>query len=537
MKRLWAVVILVSGLIGTVPAGAGGPRPPVEISNVMVTWGGYPVSFSGFGAFDPDTPWAAYGDYVQYGAGTLLSGSVFGWNNSFSGTGQVFFPYGAPDSNQYVVLDGESWTADFTSDPQNVKVRFGPDSDAHAVIKKDASFAVTIDRSDAAGDEFYYSGTLATFGYDAASDTVEIYLIDGTVDYGRQTFIGPDDGGTALHLTVKGGVIDSESVPLADALAAIPALLRSLTVQIELVQPVAHSGISAAFDLDGDPGTGLGADAGATVIGVGADLIVSVAADASGHLTGQAQIVQADGDLSDPFPVGVALSESQQAIQLQADLNTIQQQAAQMGVGIRSGGMRWRVAVSDADQPDAPPDFFPDLPAAPVARANFSVSYTTSSGSLEVTFEDKSTPIDPDNPITGWLWDFGDGTTSAETNPAHTYAGGGEYQVTLTLTFADGNTDATTVAVKLEGPPPPEPPPADTCSASTTTAANLRDGPDTIYALVGSLPVDTALYVTGVNAAGDWYQVRTERFPSAWVAGFLITPPQCPSGFTLPVKG
>ena len=58
-----------------------------------------------------------------------------------------------------------------------------------------------------------------------------------------------------------------------------------------------------------------------------------------------------------------------------------------------------------------------------------------------------------------------------------------------------------TVTVKLEGPPPPEPPPSDVCTASTTTAANLRDGPGTTYAVVGSVPADTSLYVTGGKIA------------------------------------
>jgi hypothetical protein len=508
--------------------------PVVDISDVTVTWGGYPVSHAGFGTFDPDTPWAAYGDYVQYGAGTLLPGTPFGWDNSFSGTGEVFFPYGTPDGNQYLYLDGTSWTADFISDPQDVRVRFGAGG-GQAAIRKDEFFKVTIDLSEIAGDEFYYSGTYATFAYDAATDTADIYLISGTLEYGGETYTGPDDGATALHLTAQGGAISSVSVPLADALAAIPAKLRSLTVQITLAQPVAHPGISAAFDLDGDPATGLGADAGALYVGLGADLIVSAQPDASGELSGQAQIVQADGTLSDPFPVAVVLDVSQQAIQLQTDLDTLRRQAAQVGVGIQSSsGMRWRVAASDADQPNASPALFPGIP---VARANFSVSYTTTSGSLVVTFADKSTPVDPNNPITGWLWDFGDNTSSTEMNPAHTYAGGGDYQVTLTLTFADGNTDSMTVPLKLEGPPPPEPPPSDVCTASTTQAANLRDGPGTDYALVGSVPADSALYVTGVNATGDWYAVRTERFPSGWIAGFLITPPQCPAGFALPVRG
>ncbi|MGW9306612.1 ThuA domain-containing protein [Saccharomonospora azurea] len=35
-------------------------------------------------------------------------------------------------------------------------------------------------------------------------------------------------------------------------------------------------------------------------------------------------------------------------------------------------------------------------------------------------------------------WDFGDGTTSAEANPRHTYAEPGNYTATLTVTYADG---------------------------------------------------------------------------------------------------
>lgn len=52
----------------------------------------------------------------------------------------------------------------------------------------------------------------------------------------------------------------------------------------------------------------------------------------------------------------------------------------------------------------------------------------------------------------GWKWDFGDGTTSAERHPVHTYAEAGRYIVTLEITGADGRTDLATrvwdVAVK-----------------------------------------------------------------------------------------
>jgi gliding motility-associated-like protein len=37
-----------------------------------------------------------------------------------------------------------------------------------------------------------------------------------------------------------------------------------------------------------------------------------------------------------------------------------------------------------------------------------------------------------------WFWDFGDGITSAEIHPAHTYNEAGQYFVTLTIHTADG---------------------------------------------------------------------------------------------------
>ena len=35
--------------------------------------------------------------------------------------------------------------------------------------------------------------------------------------------------------------------------------------------------------------------------------------------------------------------------------------------------------------------------------------------------------------ITSWVWDFGDGSTSTERNPKHTYLKEGTYQVSLTV--------------------------------------------------------------------------------------------------------
>ena len=44
----------------------------------------------------------------------------------------------------------------------------------------------------------------------------------------------------------------------------------------------------------------------------------------------------------------------------------------------------------------------------------------------------------------GWHWDFGDGETSIQPSPQHTYAERGHYQVSLTVTDDDGASDTRT---------------------------------------------------------------------------------------------
>lgn len=53
-------------------------------------------------------------------------------------------------------------------------------------------------------------------------------------------------------------------------------------------------------------------------------------------------------------------------------------------------------------------------------------SFTTAANFNVVTFTNTSTNA------TSYAWDFGDGNTSTEANPTHTYATGGQYEVTLT---------------------------------------------------------------------------------------------------------
>ncbi len=68
--------------------------------------------------------------------------------------------------------------------------------------------------------------------------------------------------------------------------------------------------------------------------------------------------------------------------------------------------------------------------------AAFEAAPTSGESPLTVTFTDTSAP--GTQPITAWLWEFGDGTTSTEQNPARVYTGTGDYTVTLTVTTAEG---------------------------------------------------------------------------------------------------
>ncbi|MDD4454666.1 MAG: PKD domain-containing protein, partial [Candidatus Methanomethylophilaceae archaeon] len=86
--------------------------------------------------------------------------------------------------------------------------------------------------------------------------------------------------------------------------------------------------------------------------------------------------------------------------------------------------------------------------------AGFTADPTSGNSPLSVTFTDRSTGAP-----TAWLWEFGDGTTSTEQNPTHTYTAAGTdtttYTVNLTATNSAGsNTTSRTDYITLYSSPP-----------------------------------------------------------------------------------
>ena len=82
-----------------------------------------------------------------------------------------------------------------------------------------------------------------------------------------------------------------------------------------------------------------------------------------------------------------------------------------------------------------------------VGAADFTLRNNTGAPPLRVAFTDTSTVPEP----ASWLWDFGDGTTSNERNPTHTYTRAGSFTVRLTVTGPDGAAVASKPAAVIVG--------------------------------------------------------------------------------------
>ena len=109
----------------------------------------------------------------------------------------------------------------------------------------------------------------------------------------------------------------------------------------------------------------------------------------------------------------------------------------------------------------------PDVPLG-VPTANFEGTPTSGYVPLTVQFTDLSS-----GQINTWSWDFGDGETSTEQNPEHTYNNTGTYTVSLTVT-GDAGTDTYTINDYIEVIPIPPPPEADFTADVTEGPAPLN---------------------------------------------------------------
>ncbi|MDA3910553.1 MAG: PKD domain-containing protein [Bacteroidales bacterium] len=102
--------------------------------------------------------------------------------------------------------------------------------------------------------------------------------------------------------------------------------------------------------------------------------------------------------------------------------------------------------------------------------ATFSAA-ETSTCTGEIQFQDESALA------TGWSWDFGDGNTSNEQHPLHTYTADGTYTVSLTVTN-DYGTDNTSITdyITVDMPDAPVIADAENCGAGSVTLSATAAG-------------------------------------------------------------
>ncbi len=112
-----------------------------------------------------------------------------------------------------------------------------------------------------------------------------------------------------------------------------------------------------------------------------------------------------------------------------------------------------------------------------------------------------------------YAWDFGDGGTSTQQNPLHTYAAAGTYPVRLIAVDANGCRDTATNNVTVYAPPAVGFSANDTtiCRGETVTFTRLSNPPGYTYAWSfgdGGVPASSALTVTRQYNIANTYQVR-----------------------------
>jgi len=156
-----------------------------------------------------------------------------------------------------------------------------------------------------------------------------------------------------------------------------------------------------------------------------------------------------------------------------------------------------------------------DLSADVGVWANFTADQTEGSCPLTVQFTDQST-----GEITSWFWEFGDGETSTEQNPTHTYNSTGYFTVSLTVT-GPGGSDTETREDYIHV--------TQVATPVADIKANNSDGPITLYQN-DTLTITVSLNNNGITEDADWWLAADTPFglffftfdgwTDAWVPGY-----------------
>ncbi len=122
--------------------------------------------------------------------------------------------------------------------------------------------------------------------------------------------------------------------------------------------------------------------------------------------------------------------------------------------------------------------------------------------------------------IDNWKWDFGDGTTSTDLNPAHKYKVNGRYEVKLTVSNTTGNDSFIIDNLLVDLPDAPDVTPASVCGGGKVTLKTKNDGTIRWY---GSQTGNDLIFTgqefetPSLNISTTYYAERLTNGPSQYV--------------------
>jgi len=169
---------------------------------------------------------------------------------------------------------------------------------------------------------------------------------------------------------------------------------------------------------------------------------------AAAHVSGVVALLIANGNATSP-------AEVRQALESTAEDKGTAGWDITYGWGIVDAyaALQW-AATQPGPGPSPGPGPAPGpapKPGPQPLKAEFTGDPTTAPKNTTVQFTSQAT-----GSITSWLWDFGDGTTSIDPNPSHTYIDARTYTVSLTVTGTDGSdTETKSRFIKLFSPSVP----------------------------------------------------------------------------------
>jgi PKD repeat protein len=151
---------------------------------------------------------------------------------------------------------------------------------------------------------------------------------------------------------------------------------------------------------------------------------------------------------------------------------------------------------------------------APVAA--FSATPTSGAAPLGVNFVDES--VAGTSPITDWLWDFGDGTSSIQRNPVHEFTEAGVYDIELTVTTEAGTgTFIRSEYIAAQAPP------VAAFNASTLRGTVPLTVEFTDASAAGTLPISGRQWNFGdTTTSGDVNPVHVYTQPGIYTVSLLV---------------